>query len=95
MPAELTNRQREILNFIRDMIVDRGYGPTLREIGERFAINSPNGIMCHIKALEKKGFITRERNLARSITLTNQAKQGSGIPLVTLEAICPSERAVW
>ena len=56
----LTSRQREVFEFIRDKITGRGYGPTVREIGDNFRIASPNGVMCHLKALEKKGLITRE-----------------------------------
>ena len=51
----LTPRQREIYNFIRGKIQGRGYGPTVREIGLHFEIKSPNGVMCHLKALQKKG----------------------------------------
>jgi repressor LexA len=78
----LTTRQREVLNFIRDKIDNRGYGPTVREIGEEFEINSPNGVMCHLKALEKKGIITREPNMSRAIQLTDVAREDEGIPLV-------------
>ena len=53
---QLTKRQRIVFDFIRDKIQNRGYGPTVREIGEQFHIKSPNGVMCHLKALEKKGF---------------------------------------
>ncbi|MBT5020678.1 MAG: transcriptional repressor LexA [Planctomicrobium sp.] len=67
---KLTNRQQSIYNFIRDQIVNRGYGPTVREIGSNFGIKSPNGVMCHLKALEKKGLITRESNMSRAIQLT-------------------------
>ena len=49
----LTKRQRHVYEFIRDKIRKRGYGPTVREIGENFGIASPNGVMCHLKALEK------------------------------------------
>ena len=52
--SQLTSRQREVFEFIRDKINGRGYGPTVREIGENFRISSPNGVMCHLKALEKK-----------------------------------------
>ena len=52
---QLTTRQREVYEFIRDKIRNRGYGPTVREIGGQFKISSPNGVMCHLKALEKKG----------------------------------------
>jgi repressor LexA len=65
----LTPRQREIYNFIRSKIQGRGYGPTVREIGVNFMIKSPNGVMCHLKALQKKGLIHREPNMSRAIQL--------------------------
>ena len=55
--SQLTDRQREIYEFIRVKIESRGYGPTVREIGAEFKIKSPNGVMCHLKALEKKGLL--------------------------------------
>ena len=70
----LTKRQKTIYKFIRDKIRNRGYGPTVREIGEQFDIASPNGVMCHLKALEKKGLITREPNMSRAIQLTEDTK---------------------
>jgi repressor LexA len=66
---QLTERQREVYEFIRDKIVNRGYGPTVREIGAEFNISSPNGVMCHLKALEKKGLIKRSPNKSRAIEL--------------------------
>lgn len=65
----LTQRQREIYEFLKDKILNRGYGPTVREIGNHFGIRSPNGVMCHLKALEKKGLITRESHMSRAIQL--------------------------
>jgi len=79
---QLTRRQREVFDFIRDKIQGRGYGPTVREIGTNFDINSPNGVMCHLKALEKKGLITREPNMSRAIQLTDAANEDRGMPLV-------------
>jgi len=79
---QLTQRQRQVLEFIRDKIVGRGYGPTVREIGDNFDISSPNGVMCHLKALEKKGLITREPNMSRTIQLTSEAQAERGMPLV-------------
>ena len=73
---QLTKRQKAVFVFIRDKIVNRGYGPTVREIGERFKISSPNGVMCHLRALEKKGLITREPNRSRAIQLCG----GLGVP---------------
>ena len=77
---QLTKRQRIVFDFIRDKIQNRGYGPTVREIGEQFHIKSPNGVMCHLKALEKKGLITREPNMSRAIQLTAEADE-KGLPL--------------
>jgi repressor LexA len=65
----LTPRQKEIYQFIRSKIQGRGYGPTVREIGNEFGIKSPNGVMCHLKALQKKGLIHREANMSRAIQL--------------------------
>jgi repressor LexA len=68
----LTHRQREIYVFIRGKIQGRGYGPTVREIGQQFEIKSPNGVMCHLKALQKKGLIHREPNMSRAIQLLDE-----------------------
>lgn len=62
----LTPRQEEVLQFIRSEIA-AGAPPTIREIGDRFRILSPNGILCHLKALEKKGYILRKPRQARNI----------------------------
>jgi len=71
---QMTERQQKVYEFIRDKIRNRGYGPTVREIGEHFGIKSPNGVMCHLKALEKKGVITRERNMSRAIQLAAEPR---------------------
>jgi repressor LexA len=78
----LTQKQREVYEFIREKIHSRGYGPTVREIGSHFQISSPNGVMCHLKALEKKGLIVREPNMSRAITLaTESSERPRGLPL--------------
>jgi repressor LexA len=71
---QLTERQQGVYEFIREKIRNRGYGPTVREIGMHFGIKSPNGVMCHLKALEKKGAITRERNMSRAIQLSAEPR---------------------
>ncbi|QDU37921.1 LexA repressor [Maioricimonas rarisocia] len=78
----LTRRQQEIYEFIEDKILNRGYGPTVREIGNAFEIRSPNGVMCHLKALERKGLITREQHMSRAIQLTDQPQlKRTSLPL--------------
>lgn len=77
----LTERQRTILAFIRERIESRGYGPTVREIGLQFDIRSPNGVMCHLKALEKKKLIQREGYSARAIQVMDY-RPGTELPLL-------------
>src|SRR5215218_3164970 len=79
--TELTTRQRDVFDFIREKITGRGYGPTVREIGDNFSISSPNGVMCHLKALQRKGLITREPNMSRAIQLLGESLVAKGLPL--------------
>ena len=67
MAEALTHRQREILEFIAASIAERGFPPTLREIGEHFHIRSTNGVNDHLKALEKKGHLRREDLKSRAM----------------------------
>jgi repressor LexA len=80
--GQLTERQREIYDFIRQKIDSRGYGPTVREIGLGFEIKSPNGVMCHLKALEKKGLIKREGFSARAIQIIDHRPPDADLPLL-------------
>ena len=77
----LTKRQKAVYVFIREKIRSRGYGPTVREIGTHFKIRSPNGVVCHLKALEKKGLISREPNMSRAIRLLAEPLREKGLPL--------------
>ncbi len=67
MAEALTQRQRDILDFITASITERGFPPTLREIGEHFKIRSTNGVNDHLKALEKKGHLRREDLKSRAM----------------------------
>jgi repressor LexA len=78
---QLTRRQMEVYKFIREKIRSRGYGPTVREIATQFDISSPNGVVCHLKALVKKGLITREPNMSRAIQLTAEPIEERSLPL--------------
>src|SRR6266436_1301059 len=83
---QLTTRQAAVFEFIREKVQTRGYGPTVREIGEHFHISSPNGVMCHLRALEKKGILHRVqkhgRAIARAIELAPETTaETKGMPL--------------
>src|SRR5688500_13588628 len=64
---KLTDRQRMVLDFIRGSIEQQGYPPTLREIGNHLGIKSTNGVNDHLRALERKGFLTREDMKSRTL----------------------------
>jgi repressor LexA len=81
MADALTLRQREILDFISASIVERGFPPTLREIGEHFQIRSTNGVNDHLKALEKKGHLRREDLKSRAMRPILPDGSGEVVPL--------------
>src|SRR4051812_17292080 len=80
--SQLTERQKDIYHFIRSEIENRGYPPTVRDIGIEFEIKSPNGVMCHLKALEKKGLIQRKGGSARAIQLTDPRSPAVRLPIL-------------
>lgn len=81
MADALTQRQRDILDFISASIMERGFPPTLREIGEHFNIRSTNGVNDHLKALEKKGHLRREDLKSRAMRPVLPDGSGEVVPL--------------
>lgn len=79
MAKQLTNRQQTVLEAIRGWIRQRGYPPTIRELGKLLGIKSLRGVTAHLDAIAKKGFLKREPR-ARSISL--------------LELVAPFEHAL-
>jgi repressor LexA len=74
----LTERQMEVLRFIARQIDDAGYPPTIREIGEALDIRSTNGVNDHLKALERKGYLTRDPAKSRALIPTSAARGALG-----------------
>lgn len=79
---DLTERQKEILDFIQDRVTHGGMPPTVREIGDRFSISSTNGVRSVLSALIRKGYIRRSPRLSRGIELlqTSEATSVDSIP---------------
>ena len=103
MATTLTDRQLEVLRFIAREIDERGYPPTIREIGEALDIRSTNGVNDHLKALERKGYLTRDPVKSRALIPTPQARHALGeeppsnvVPLTRhlASALKPSGRLV-
>jgi len=75
----LTERQAEVLAFIRKFQASHGAGPSVREIGSHCGIISPNAVAGHIKALEKKGFLKRARSAhGRALSRAYVIHDGNG-----------------
>ncbi len=69
----ISNRQKAILNFIKAEVKDKGYPPSVREIGEAVGLASSSTVHGHLERLEKKGFIRRDPTKPRAIEiLTNE-----------------------
>ncbi len=67
---KLTQRQKMVLEFIQTTIDTDGYPPTLREIGNFMGIRSTNGVNDHLRALERKGYLTRKDMKSRTLRPT-------------------------
>jgi repressor LexA len=86
---ELTERQQAILSFIKKEIQDKGYPPSVREIGEAVGLKSPASVHSHLKSLEKLNFIRRDPSKPRAIEvlydssdITSLEKEMIQIPVV-------------
>ncbi|MFM8272951.1 MAG: transcriptional repressor LexA [Gemmata sp.] len=89
----LTTKQQAIYNYIRKHIEEKGFPPAIRDICTEFGISSPNGVMCHLKALTTKGYINRvqkgensQKAQARGITIPGVTSGGFSLPLVGVVA---------
>src|SRR6185295_19183038 len=74
----LTERQRDILNFIKEFQKDRGVAPTHREICDHFGFSSYGTVYKHLSLLEKKGLIRRDWNQKRGVVLVEHDPPPSG-----------------
>jgi repressor LexA len=71
---ELTDRQQLLLSFIEEYALDHGFPPSIREMADHMGISSTNGVNDHLKALERKGYLSREKGLkSRAIRLARPA----------------------
>jgi repressor LexA len=88
----LTDRQLEVLRFIARQIEERGYPPTIREIGEALDIRSTNGVNDHLKALERKGYLSRDPVKSRALIPSPAAREvlgGEAVPTNVVPLVRP------
>lgn len=69
MREPLTDRQQEILRFVTEYVQKNGYAPSVREIARAFKIGTPKGAADHLKALERKGYISRHGRSPRALRI--------------------------
>ena len=74
---DLTQRQRDILDFIVTAVEERGYPPAVREIGEAVGLNSPSTVHAHLKSLEERGYLRRDPTKPRAIEVRWEKETGT------------------
>lgn len=86
MPDGLTERQRQVLQFIKEEIHKRGYPPSVREIGEAIGLSSSSTVHGHLARLEEKGYIRRDPTKPRAIEVLDDepkvTKRVINVPVV-------------
>ncbi len=89
----LTRRQREIYDFIRDFVADKGYSPSLEEIGAEFGLSSVATVHKHVQHLVEKGFLRKAWNRSRSVEPVDESSESAvALPLLgTVAAGAPIE----
>ena len=92
MPYPITKRQKEVLEFVKSFIANKGYSPTLEEIRKKLRLSAVSTVHQHINALIDKGYIKKFDNLARAIEINVQSKEiGNFIELPLLGTIAAGE----
>ncbi|WP_248925573.1 transcriptional repressor LexA [Paenibacillus hamazuiensis] len=76
--GKISNRQQAILEFIKNEVKDKGYPPSVREIGEAVGLASSSTVHGHLERLEKKGLIRRDATKPRAIEILDGSGEGSG-----------------
>jgi repressor LexA len=77
--ARLTDRQRQVLEFIDTEVRRKGYPPSVREIGEAVGLSSPSTVHAHLGALQDKGYIHRDPTKPRALELTYEPTSGASV----------------
>jgi len=73
---DLTDRQRRILDYMRETVEQRGYPPTVREIGEAVGLVSPSSVAYQMGVLERKGYLRKDPNRPRAVDVRPQNEIG-------------------
>lgn len=80
--AQLSQRREKILEFIRDFVEEKGYAPTVRDIMRGCSISSTAVVQHHLRMLEREGYINRDPEISRSITLGERESHIVKVPIL-------------
>jgi repressor LexA len=75
----LTQRQQDIIDFIERTVNDRGYPPSVREIGEAVGLTSPSTVHSHLATLQRRGFLKRDPTKPRAIEVRYDPNSGAAL----------------
>ncbi len=87
MAGKITQKQIEILEFIKQEILDKGYPPAVREICEAVDLKSTSSVHAHLSTLEKNGYIRRDPTKPRAIEICDDTFQMVRTEMVSLPVI--------
>ena len=90
----LTKRQKEILEYVRNFLIENGYAPSYREIAHYFEYSSTGTVAEYVSILEEKGYITKDAMEARAIQLTPSFDDGFELSNIPLEGIIDAGRPI-
>ena len=85
--GKITAKQQQILDYIKDEILKKGYPPTVREIGETVNLKSTSSVHSHLETLEKNGYIKRDPTKPRAIEICDDSFQVVRTEMVSLPVI--------
>ena len=75
MPAKISRKQQEILDYLKEEILSKGYPPTVREICEKVGLRSTSSVHSHLNTLERNGYIRRDPTKPRAIEICDDSFQ--------------------
>ncbi|MBQ1850064.1 MAG: transcriptional repressor LexA [Lachnospiraceae bacterium] len=87
MAGKITKKQQEILDYIKEEILKRGYPPTVREICETVSLKSTSSVHSHLETLEKNGYIRRDPTKPRAIEICDDSFQMVRTEMVSIPVI--------
>ena len=87
MSEKLTPKQEQILNYIKEQILEKGFPPSVREICEAIGLKSTSSVHAHLESLEKKGYIRRDATKSRTIEILDESFQQVRTEMVSIPVV--------